>query len=75
MGIFNRGKEKQKRLLRWQNAIIPGSPDKLIATEAQLKAATFEHIKRCNQILNDCKKIILETVNPGVFFERYDLML
>lgn len=78
MGFFDSllmSNEKKERLLRWQKLILTNSPDRLIMTEQQLKAATQQQAENDLRIMNDCYKIVEETIKPDVFFMRLNMLL
>lgn len=78
MGIFDflkKNKEKEERLLWWQNIIMPDSPDKLIMTEEQLKICTQQQAEIALRQINDCTKLIESTNNPDVFFMRLNMLV
>lgn len=49
------------------------SPDKLICSEAQLKDIACQSAENSIRIVHDCSKILQETTNPEVFFDRFRL--
>lgn len=71
VGLFGKSK---KELLLWQNLIICGSPNKLVMSEKQLKLATEQQATNDLRIIQDCIKIISDTVKPDIFFSRLDLL-
>ena len=71
--IFNSYKENTQRLIEWQNLIIDKPSPKLRVTEEQLKSASPAIFLRHLEITNDSAQLMDTTVNPEVFFSRYDL--
>lgn len=71
MGLFGKSK---KELLVWQNLIIQDSPNRLIMPEKQLKQITEQQATNDLRIIQDCLKIISNTVKPDIFFSRLDLL-
>ena len=71
MWLFGKKKEE---LLIWQNLIMQDSPNKLVMTEKQLKQATEQQASNDLRIIQDCIRIISETVKPDIFFSRMDLL-
>lgn len=74
MGIFSRLFGNQNRLLAWQKLVMPNSPDRLVFNEQQLAQWTAVITEQDFKIINDCLKIIQETVKPDVFFTRLELL-
>ncbi len=74
MGLFSKYKEKKQYLLEWQAVIMDDSPKKIIMTEQQLRQASDQRANNDIRIVQDCTKILSETVNPDVFFERFELL-
>lgn len=66
---------KKKKLLEWQNAILEEPTDKLIMTEKQLKETTNLMVENDIRIIQDCIRLIENTVNPETYFSRFQLML
>ena len=66
---------RKEHLLRWQNVLMTDSPNKLIMTEQQLKAATVQQAENDLRIIQDCVKLIEKTTKPDVFFMRLNLMV
>ena len=60
-------------LLLLQKVLVKDSPDKLIFTEKQLKGIARSSAEESLRIAKDCAKILDTTVNPDVFFSRYQL--
>ena len=75
--LFWGSKKRQKEafLLEWQNVVIPENGNRLIVTEEQLKATTQQIAENDLRIMNDCKKLITDTLNPNVFFNRLNLLV
>lgn len=71
MGLFGKSK---KELLVWQNLILQDPPTKLIMSEKQLKQITEQQATNDLRIVQDCLKIISNTVKPDIFFSRLDLL-
>ena len=71
MGFFGKGKSD---LLSWQKVVLPNSPDKLIMGEKQLKQLSIQQAQNHMSIIQDCTKILSETVDPDTFFSRLDLL-
>ena len=67
-------KEKEPFLLDWQHFLIPGSGDKLILSEDDLKAATAEQAANAVRIAQDSYDIVKETTVVETFFSRFDLL-
>lgn len=72
MGFFGKSK---KDLLTWQNDIMSDAPNTLIMNEKQLKETTSLQAENDIRIINDCIKIISETINPDTYFSRFNLLL
>lgn len=72
---LNDQQEKQEKLLRWQNTVLSQRYDKLITTEQQLKEITVQQAQNDLRIIKDSAKLVEETINPDVFFERLILMV
>lgn len=62
-----------QELLKLQRIVMKDSPDKLICSEAQLKDIAFQSAENSIRIVHDCSKILQETTNPEVFFDRFRL--
>lgn len=79
MGLFDFIKKKsnarKEHLLRWQNLLMPDSPNKLIMTEQQLKSATIQQAENDLRIIRDCAALVEKTTNPEVFFMRLNLLI
>lgn len=73
MSFFN-SKKKQK-LLDLQNLILSSPNNKLVLSEQQIFQTAKEIAKRNVDIIQDCTDIICKTLNPDVFFSRYNLLL
>jgi len=73
MGLFGFNKKKEY-LLEWQKIVLTDSPDKLIMTERQLKQTSEQQATNDLRIIQDCIKIISNTVKPDIFFSRMDLL-
>ncbi len=71
MGLFGKSK---KDLLIWQNIITNEQSKKLYMSQQQLQQFTEQQASNDLRIINDCTKIISETVKPDIFFSRMDLM-
>ena len=76
MGLFNVFRNSKKdRMLVWQNFVMTVSnPDKLVASEKQLRSISQRIIENDLRIINDCRDIISSTTNPDTFFSRMDLL-
>ncbi len=72
MGLFN---SKKADLLEWQNLLSHGNTKTLKLTEDQLRKATRPYLQRLIEICQDCARLINTTVNPDVFFKRYQMLL
>lgn len=72
MGLFNFG--KNEKLLKWQNALLAEPLPRLKFNEKQLLKMTMPRIESDLRIINDCKKVLEETIVPDVFFPRLHLM-
>lgn len=79
MGLFDflTGKlnGKNEKLLQWQNTIMQDSPNRLIMTEEQLKAATIQQANNDLRIINDSASLVEKTTKPDVFFTRLNLLI
>ena len=73
MGLLNYG--KKSKLLALQKIVIVNSPNKLVMSEQQLHKQAENIANNDLRIINDCTKLIDSTINPNVFFERYDLLI
>ena len=71
MGLFGKSK---KELLTWQNLVFQDSPNKLIMSERQLKQLTEQQAGDDLRIIQDCIKIISDTIKPDIFFSRLELL-
>lgn len=49
------------------------SPDRLVMSEKQLKAASIQQAQNDIRIIQDCTKILQETTKAATFFTRLDL--
>lgn len=66
---------KKQKLLELQRLVVTNAPhNKLVLTEEQLLIHANNMIQRQVQIIDDSKRLIDNTVNPEVFFKRYDLL-
>lgn len=72
MNIFMSRKRKEE-LLALQRIVVENSPDKLICSEAQLRAIAAEKAESSHRIMDDCSNLLQTTTNPEVFFERLQL--
>lgn len=61
-------------LLDWQKTILPDSPDKLIMSQEQLQNESERQANEDLRIIQDCAKLISETLIPETFFSRLDLL-
>lgn len=77
MGLFDllKSNNKKEYLLKWQKLILMDSPDQLILTEQQLKEMTEQQAKNDLRIMDDCCKLVEETIKPDVFFMRLNLLV
>ena len=79
MGLFDfltgKTNAKKERLLQWQNVIMPDSPNRLIMSEEQLKAATVRQANNDLRIINDSTALVEKTTKPDVFFSRLGLLV
>lgn len=73
--LMNKINGKNERLLRWQNLVMSGSPNKLIMTEQQLKSVTNQQAENDLRIMKDCANLIEKTTKPDVFFMRLNLLV
>lgn len=71
MELFGKSK---KELLVWQKIVVTDSPEKLITTEKELQRFSNEQAANDIRIIQDCNRILGETVVPDVFFSRLDLL-
>lgn len=65
---------KSKKLLEWQNILLGEELPRLKKNEKQLLQMTMPRINNDLRIINDCKRILMETTKPDVFFSRLKLM-
>lgn len=65
---------KKSNLLEWQKLIMPGV-NKLVMNESQLRQQSYGQIQQHIKIADDCVNLINTTINPSVFFERYELLI
>lgn len=65
---------KSKKLLEWQNKLLAEPLPRLKFNEKQLLKMTLPRIENDLRIINDCKRILMETTKPDVFFPRLKLM-
>jgi hypothetical protein len=79
MGLFDflmeKSNARKEHLMRWQKLLMPDSPNKLIMTEEQLKAATVQQAENDLRIIRDCAKLVETTTKPDVFFMRLNLLV
>ena len=73
--FFKKYNEHKARHMEWQKLVIPGSGDRLVATEKQLKEVTMQQAQDDLRIIKDCLKLIESTLNPDTFFMRLNLMV
>lgn len=71
MGIFGKSK---KELLVWQNTLLLDKTDKLMMNQKQLQELSDQQASNDLRIIQDCIKIIEETVNTETFFTRLELL-
>lgn len=64
----------KEQLLEWQNLIMKDKLDKLIMSENQLKNESQNQAQRDLEIINDCTRILQDTVKPDTFFMRLELL-
>lgn len=69
------GKNKNNRLLEWQNLLVDTPTNKLLMNEKKLKAISVLRGNREIEILNDCAQLINTTTNIDTFFSRYDIYI
>lgn len=79
MGLFNGlyknyGMSKEK-VLEWQKLVTGSDIDKVKLSKEQLKNGTEMIIDSHRKIINDCIRLINSTITPGVFFDRYDMLI
>ncbi len=73
MGII--GFINKQKLLNLQKLIVVNAPpNKLVMSENQLIREAERLAQRQLKIVYDCQRLINTTVNPDVFFKRYDLI-
>lgn len=73
MGIM--GFLKKQHLLNLQRLIVVNAPyNKLVMSEKQLIRKAEQLAQRQLKIVYDCQRLINTTINPEVFFKRYDLI-
>lgn len=70
--IFNN--KKKERLLAWQNVVLIDKTDKLIMTERELQETSNQMATNDLKIIQDCLKILSDTIKPDTFFSRLDLL-
>lgn len=75
MGLFDMFANKKAKLLGLQRIVLEDSPDKLVLSEKQLRAMASERAANSLRIVQDCCHALETTVNPGVFFERFQLLI
>lgn len=74
MGLLNLFGGKKKDLLALQKIVLKDSPNHLVMSEKQLVSTARRMVQRNIEIMNDCVRIVKETVKPGTFFMRLDLL-
>ena len=62
-------------LLKWQQVITDNKSDKLVMSERELLQHTQLAVQSSLKIIQDCVRLVNETLTPNVFFDRYDLLL
>lgn len=65
---------KRNELLKWQNIVMPDSPNELIMTEQQLKSISQQQAIDDVRIIKDCLHLVETTLKPDVFFMRLNLL-
>ena len=75
MGIFNFFKKKDDlNLKEWQDLLLGNTP-KLIYSKNQLTDMSYSYIKQQFKIVEDSVKLVNNTCNVEVFFNRFNLLL
>ena len=72
MGLFGRSK---KELIQWQNKIIANPSKKLLMNEKELQYQTEIIAENHLRIVKESSQLCDSTINPDVFFQRYDLLI
>ena len=62
-------------LLEWQQLITHNYTDGLYMTQAQLEEATYTIIEGNFKILKECMEVVNTTLNPRMFFDKFDRAL
>ncbi len=71
MWVFGK---KREHLLEWQRIVTHDSGNQLFMTESQLREISNQQASNDLRIVNDCTRILSETVKPDVFFSRLDVL-
>ncbi|MEE1219533.1 MAG: hypothetical protein U0L20_06390 [Ruminococcus sp.] len=66
---------KYNDLLKLQKLVVANSPNKLVFNEKTLIIEAKKIVNNDMRIINDCVKLVNTTINPDVYFSRYDLLL
>lgn len=74
MGLLDLFGGKKKDLLDLQKIVLKDSPNRLVLSEKQLISRARSMAQREIEIMNDCVRIVKETVKPDTFFMRLDLL-
>lgn len=79
MGLFNGlyknyGLPKDK-VLEWQFLVTGSDINTVKLSKKQLVDGTEMIVSNHRKIINDCVRLVNETLSPSVFFERYDLLI
>ena len=75
MGLFDMFGNGKAELLELQKVVLDNSPDELILSKKKLLELARIQADNSLRIVQDCSKILQNTIKPDVFFERYQLMI
>lgn len=65
----------KEEVLKWQNLITNTNSKTVKLTKQQLINGTQMIVDDHNRIIQDCVRLVNETLTPGVFFDRYDMLI
>ncbi len=74
MWPFGSKKKQEEQLIRWQKAVVQGSPDRLIMPEEKLRQLTQMQADNDIRIIKDSIRIIEGTKNPETRASRLSLL-
>lgn len=79
MGLFNGlyknyGMSKDK-VLEWQSIVTGANINTVKLTKQQLLDSTQLIVDNHSRIIQDCVRLVNNTLTPGVFFDRYDMLI